>query len=130
MDEETCVCFIDIPDYSEKAFDIICHFPCPFFLSGPFIRCLCSWYLPLSGKMTAFIFPVWIVNSSVVLFMCAHYYPFLCTVYAGNDVGGFLGSVSVATCLAMRLWPFSCLHDVPCVRFFQPGQVGVVKGRE
>ena len=31
----------------------------------------------------------------------------MCTVYLGDDVGGFLCSGIVVTWLSMRLWPFS-----------------------
>ena len=58
------------------------------------------------------IFPGWIVTSPVVLFVCAKSYPVLCTMYLGNDVGGCLCGGIVATWLAMRLWPFSCLELV------------------
>ena len=39
------------------------------------------------------IFPGWIVTSPVVLFVCAKYFPVLCTMYLGNDVEGCLGGI-------------------------------------
>ena len=59
--------------------------------------------------MNTFIFPVWIFTSTLVLFVCTQSSTILCTVYAGNDIGGCLGNVIVATWLAMRLCNFSCL---------------------
>ena len=60
-------------------------------------------------QITALISPGYIVTSPVVLFVCAHSSPVLCTVYASNDVVGCLGVVIVATLLGMRFWPFSRL---------------------
>ena len=36
----------------------------------------------------------------------------MCTVYAGDNVGGCLGGVNFSTWLAMRLWNFSRLDLV------------------
>ena len=59
-----------------------------------------------------FIFPVWIITYPVVLFVCAHSSPFMCTIYTGGDLGGFLNVIIVATCLAIRLCHFSHLDLV------------------
>ena len=88
------------------------HFLRSFFhfcLSGTFIRCLYSCYFPVSGQMTAFVCPVCIVTSSVVLFMCAQYSPFLCTMYLGDDVGSCLVGENVFVWLAIWFWYFSSL---------------------
>ena len=83
-----------------------------FGLSYPFSRCLHSWYLPVSGKMTAFICSGWIVTSPVVLFVCSQYSPVLCTMYAGNYVGFYLVVGIFATWLTTRMWTFSHLDLV------------------
>ena len=51
-----------------------------FCFSVPFIRCLYSWYFSVSGKMTAFICPVWIFTYPAFLLVCTPSYPVLCTV--------------------------------------------------
>ena len=56
-----------------------------------------------------FICPGWIFTSPVVLLMCNQFSPVLCIVYAGNDVGYFMGGRIVDTCLAMISWTFSRL---------------------
>ena len=44
--------------------------------------------------------------------MWYQYYPFLCTAYAGNNVGGCMGERIVSTLLYMILWTFSRLDLV------------------
>ena len=84
-----------------------------FGVASPLSRCLHSWYFPVFEKTNAFIFPVWIVTSPVVLFVCTQYYHFLCTVVLVDDgVGSCLGVRIVSTWLAMRLWPFRRLYLV------------------
>ena len=85
-----------------------------FGLSGPSIRYMYSWDFTVSGKTTMFICTDQIVTSPIVLFVRAQSYPVLCTVYAGNDVGGCLGSGIVSMWLSMILWPFS---HIPLVLF-------------
>ena len=81
-----------------------------FGLSGPFIGCLYFWYFSVSGNMTTFIFPSWMVTSPVALFMSAQSSSVWHTVVVVDGwVGIFLGGAVVFTWLAMRLWPLRCL---------------------
>ena len=48
-----------------------------FGLSDPFSRCLYSWGFTVSGHITAFICPRWIVTYPAVLLVCAQSSPFL-----------------------------------------------------
>ena len=53
-----------------------------FYFSSPFIRYLYSWGFTVCGKMTTFIWPGWIVISTVVLLVFIQSSTFLCIVYA------------------------------------------------
>ena len=44
-------------------------------LSRPFIRCLYSWAFPVSGKITVFMNPGWMVTFTVVLLAVDQYSP-------------------------------------------------------
>ena len=91
-----------------------------FSLYPPLIMCLYSWEFPISRKVTAFIWPGWMVTSPVILFVIYQSYPVWRTVvYGGAWVGIFLGSVMVVTCLAIKLLPFKCLSLV--LYFFTGG---------
>ena len=98
--------------------------PVHFDFSGPFIRCLYSCDLLISGKMTAFICPHWIFNYPVVLIVRAHYSPVLCTVYVCNDAG-FFWAAEFLPCswpwefLILVLWPlyYICVLVKRCTCF-------------
>ena len=61
----------------------------------------------VSGNMTAFIIPYFIVTSPVVLFVCTQSSTKLyIVVLVGGWVGIFLGSGIVVTWLDMKLFPF------------------------
>ena len=64
------------------------------------------------GKLSAFLFPVCVVTSPVVLFVCAQSSHVLCTVHLGDDVGGCMSGGIFAMWFAMRLWPISQLSLV------------------
>ena len=74
-----------------------------FVLSVPFIGCLYSWDFPISGEITAFVCPGWIVTYTVVLLVFTQSSTVMCTMYVGTDVGGGLGGGISTTWLAIRL---------------------------
>ena len=83
-----------------------------FGLLGLFIRCLYSWYFPVSGHMNVFIWPRWIVTYTVVLLVCDQSSPVLCTEYARTATCGGIFGWTVATWLVIILWPFIRLDMV------------------
>ena len=77
-----------------------------FGLYEPFIRCIHSWDFTVSGQMIAFIIPGWILTLPVVLFMCTHSSPVLCTfMLVGVGIAILLGLGTVVTRLDMQLCP-------------------------
>ena len=78
-------------------------------LSGPFIRCLYSWCFPVSGNITAFIRPGWIVTSPFILLVCAQSSPNFFTEYAWINLLGGLGGCTVSMSLSIRSWAFILL---------------------
>ena len=111
--EETNVCDLDIYDSLEYVSYIICHGPCPFWLFWPLHWLLVLLEFSIIWEITTFIFPGWIVNSPVVLFVCTQFSSVLCNVVlVGDEIGSCLGRIIFATWLAMLLCPLRRLDLV------------------
>ena len=72
---------LDVSDSLKKAYYLISKCSCQFWFSGPFVRCLYFWGVPVSGHITTFIRSVWIVTSPVVLLVFAQSFPYFWTEY-------------------------------------------------
>ena len=64
-------------------------------LSGLFMRCRYSWSFIVSGQITKFMSPGWIVIFPVSLSIITYYFPFWCMEVYGGGWGVGLGSAIV-----------------------------------
>ena len=92
---------------------------------APSLGACTLWFFLVSGHITAFIWPRWIITSPIVLLVCAQYSPVFWTEYVGNAMLGGFSGCNVAMWLVIRLWPciiidlvlYLCisgmLHDLP-----------------
>ena len=107
----------DIMSNHETTITMPCKLPTPA-PSGPFMWCLYSWTLPVSGQIIPFIWTDWMVTSPVLVSLIAQSYPVWKIVTGeGAGVGSLHGIVMVVSWLAImsRILSLWSLMLYPCI---------------